>query len=1625
MRLRPIAAAAFVLALTLAGFVVARVLAEREARDASSQRVKVAGAQIRSRLAEGTSLTESLQRFMVDEGGTGVTSARFARNALRWLSPADFPAAAWAERVRARERAAYERRIGQAIAAPGQPLRVEPRGSSYLPATLVSGFPPTDLRGMDLSREPGIEAALRRAIHPGGVGATPVAAERGGTSGLFLVAPAPNLIDGVLHPGAVAVFVSETSLLSAADKPAGLQLGDAGRAQKDTVRDEFTVAGRRFAAVMPTESVSGPGAALPWIILAAGLVLATLAWALGTVAARRARAQDELDRIFTLSPDLIAIADFEGRFKRVNPAVEQILGYTEEEFLARPYLQNVHPEDRERTVAEASAIGKGKTTRSFENRYLRKDGSWRVLQWTSAPVVEDGLMYGVARDVTERREADAEIERLADEQAALRRVATLVAKGVQPAELFSAVTQEVARLFLAVDRSLVPTIIRFDPGPEFLLVGTSKPMYKLPLGSRWGPKDLYVSTRVLRTGRTARVEETDVSSLGGSDAELLRRQGFLYQVGSPITVEGRLWGALTMNSAGPLPPDTGERLESFTELVATAIANAESRGALARLAEEQAALRRVAVLVAEDVPASELFGAVTREAGTLLAGDFAGMARFEGDAVVTVGVWAADGGHPPVPSRWEMQPGDPATTIADTREPARWDDWAGVPGPIARFIRELGIRSTVGTPIVVEGRLWGALALHSKQSVPLPPETESRMAQFTDLVATAIANRQARAELARLADEQAALRRVATLVARDTPQAEVFAAIATEIARLLGLEEIRMVRYEDDRIGVMVASSGAKADDLFPVGSRVLLEADTAASRVFRTGQPVRIDDYASASGTITEAVRSTGIRGVVGAPISVEGRLWGAMTAGTTQDEALPPDTEARLAQFTELMATAIANTESHARADRLADEQAALRRVATLVAKEAPPQEVFGKVAEELANVVGDVDCSVFRDEGDGTASLIAVWGTRLAAGVRVGTRMPVDGNGVIASVLREGRPCRIGDYSEVTGAVAERGRELGIRSAVGSPITVRGRIWGAMGAARYEAEALPPDTEARIARFADLVATAVANAEARAEVTRLADEQAALRRVATVVARGGSRRQVFNAIAEEVRQLIGADFIDMLRYEDDRGAISVASGGVAEEAFAVGSRHELGGDNATSRILRTGQPVRIDHYDRMATGPIAETARPTGIRSVVGAPLIVNDQLWGAVTIGTTGEEPLPQGTEARLGQFTELMSTAIANTESRAEVERLAQEQAALRRVATLVAEGAPPTAVFDAVAAETERLLGADRVSLSRYEPDAEITVLAHRGSGAEVVPTGSRLSHQGDNVQEIVRRTEQPARMENFDQAEGEIADVQRAMGVSGVVAVPVVVEGRVWGVIGASWVGEESPPVDTEGRMAKFAGLLETAIANADSRDQLDASRERLVTEADEARRRVVRDLHDGAQQRLVHAIVTMKLAQRAFRKDNGDAEPLVREALDQAEASNRELRELAHGLLPAVLTRGGLRAGVDAVVSRLDLPVHVDVPAKRLPEEIEASAYFIVAEALTNVVKHSDADRADVTASVEDGVLRVEVRDDGIGGADPDGHGLVGIADRVTALGGRLEIDSPLGDGTFVAATLPLPAS
>jgi PAS domain S-box-containing protein len=1058
---------------------------------------------------------------------------------------------------------------------------------------------------------------------------------------------------------------------------------------------------------------------------------------------------------------------------------------------------------------------------------------------------------------------------------------------------------------------------------------------------------------------------------------------------------------------------------AFTDIEARSRAEEALRGREAKLVDELSALRRVATLVAGGIGSEAFFGAVADEVKALLGADVSAVVRFEADG--TVAVMGDLGGPYEWGARVPLDRGYVVASVRETGSAARFDADDPAAAGMPEVVRALGIRSGLASPIVVDGELWGAITVASLDR-GLPADAEQRLTDFTELLATAISNAQAREDLRRLADEQAALRRVATLVAREASQAEVFTSVAEEIGQLLGTDEIRMLRYVAERSALVVASWGAN-EDAFPVGSRHSTEGDSVASRVLRTGRTARIDDYEKASGPIAEAVRSVGLCSVVGAPILVEGRLWGAMVTGTTHDEPLPPDTESRLSQFTDLMATAISNAESHARADRLAEEQAALGRVATLVAKEASLAEVFAKVAEEVANLLGDVDCGLWRDEGDGTASAVAIWGASVSAGVRVGTRLSLEGESVTAIVLREGRPCRIGDYPAATGSFAERAREIGLRSAVGCPIVVGGRTWGVMAVATYEAEPFPAETETRIAQFSDLVATAIANTEARAEVERLAEEQAALRRVATLVAQGVRPAEIFSAVSEEVGRLFGSEMAAVARFDPDGPANVVVGLAQSFEGVTVGSRFELDDSMASTAVYRTGRSARIDGVDWSAvSAPIGEVARRLGSVSTVSSPIVVEGRLWGAISVAA--QEPLPLHTEERLEKFTGLVATAIANAESSETLRKLADEQAALRRVATLVAEGATPNAVFDAVAAEMETLLGADGVTLSRYEPDEEVTVVAHRGADPRKVPPGTRVSHRGENVTSMVRRSKRSARMEHRRGTPGAIAELVRNASVRVSVGAPIVVDGGLWGVAIANWRGSESPPADTEERMAKFAQLLDTAIANADSRAELIASRARLVTASDDARRRFERDLHDGVQQRLVSLALELHTAEAISPSENQELRVQLAHVRQGLTGALDDLRELTRGIHPAILSEGGLVPALRALGRRSTIPVELNLSVdQRLADHVEVAAYFVVSEALANAAKHAQASEVEVNARVDDDMLQLRIDDDGVGGADPArGSGLTGLADRVTALGGTIAIASPPGGGTSLRVELPV---
>lgn len=382
------------------------------------------------------------------------------------------------------------------------------------------------------------------------------------------------------------------------------------------------------------------------------------------------------------------------------------------------------------------------------------------------------------------------------------------------------------------------------------------------------------------------------------------------------------------------------------------------------------------------------------------------------------------------------------------------------------------------------------------------------------------------------------------------------------------------------------------------------------------------------------------------------------------------------------------------------------------------------------------------------------------------------------------------------------------------------------------------------------------------------------------------------------------------------------------------------------------------------------------------------------------------------------FNRMGDSLEANQE---QLQRLADEQAALRRVATLVAQAAPSAEILAAVAAEVRRLFAADSAAIARREDGGRVVIVAVDPNTGDV-PVGVPLPLSEGTSIATVLRTAQPVRTDEYADVSGPLGDTIDRLGLRSSVGCPILVEDRLWGALAAGSRGDPLGP-ETELRLTSFTELVATSIANAENRSALAASRARVVAAADDTRRRIERDLHDGAQQRLVHMIIALKWAQRALEHERDDADELVREALAQAEQTQVELRELAHGILPSALTRGGLRAGVDTVVSRTSLRVTRDVTDQRFPPTVEATAYFVISESLTNVVKHSGAEDAQVTVAVDGDTLRIEVRDSGVGGAQfAGGTGLIGLQDRVAALDGRLHVTSPPDGGTVVLALLPI---
>jgi len=711
------------------------------------------------------------------------------------------------------------------------------------------------------------------------------------------------------------------------------------------------------------------------------------------------------------------------------------------------------------------------------------------------------------------------------------------------------------------------------------------------------------------------------------------------------------------------------------------------------------------------------------------------------------------------------------------------------------------------------------------------------------------------------------------------------------------------------------------------------------------------------------------------------------------------------------------------------LAEEQAALRRVATLVARGVPPAEVFAAVTEEAGRLLSVEYATLGRYESDGTLSILVAWSRTGVVAPPVGSQQILGGNNLSTLVFETGRPARIDSYADASGPLGVAARKEGAGSGVGTPIIVEGRLWGLMTARSKRDEPLPADTEVRLANFTELLATAIANAAGRAELARLAEEQAALRRVATLVARGVPPEEVFAAVAEEVGRLMSIDGTRILRYEADDTATVISGWSEQVEVppeLEIGARVPLDGESVSALVFRTGQPARVDNYANV-TGPLSPVLRKTRVESAVGAPIVVEGRLWGVIAAGSLQGKPLPLGTEERLAAFTELVATAIANAESRAALGVLADEQAALRRVATLVARGTSPTAVFAVVAKEVGRLVSIDGARILRYETDGTATVISV-WSDAAAIPTeleaGSRLTLDGESVAALVLRTGRPARIDSYANAHGSIAVRMGQHGFRSAAGAPIVVDGLLWGVMAAVSSQAEPLPVGLESRIAQFTELVATAIANAESRAALAASRARIVAAADETRRRIERDLHDGTQQRLVSLGLELRAAQAAVPPQLGELQRELSRVAEGLASVFDELREISHGIHPAILSEGGLEPALKALCRRSALPVELDVHARRrLPEPVEVAAYYVVSEALTNTAKHAQASVVHVELATVDAILRLAIRDDGIGGADPvQGSGLVGLSDRIEALGGTLQVTSPAGNGTTLLIEIPL---
>ncbi|HZD78534.1 MAG TPA: CHASE3 domain-containing protein [Actinomycetota bacterium] len=496
-----------------------------------------------------------------------------------------------------------------------------------------------------------------------------------------------------------------------------------------------------------------------------------------------------------------------------------------------------------------------------------------------------------------------------------------------------------------------------------------------------------------------------------------------------------------------------------------------------------------------------------------------------------------------------------------------------------------------------------------------------------------------------------------------------------------------------------------------------------------------------------------------------------------------------------------------------------------------------------------------------------------------------------------------------------------------------------------------------------------------------------------IATVAAGDGEARVA--TIRAEFDRLVAAErFLSTTRHD-------------ASEAAATRAIGAAGGGLAGSVVLVLLFP---GYLGRLIVRPVQAMGRT--------AERIAEGDLTARASEGGVGEVAL-------LGRSFNAMVVSVERSQS--ELARVAEEQSALRHVATLVARGAPSEDVFAAVTERVTRLCSADFGHMIVFEPDGTVTGIAGWSSGeGDPVPMASHVPLEGESVTASIFRTGRPSRMDSYADASGSIAASLRHQGIRSSVGAPIVVEGRLWGAVIASSKGTEPLPEDTESRLTAFTELIATAISNVQARTELAASRARIVAAADEARRRIERNLHDGTQQRLVS--LGLKLRTVEARLPSGldhlrDEMAWVGEGVEDV---LEELREISRGIHPAILSQGGLGPALRVLARRSPIPVELDLRGDaRVSEVVEAAAYYVASEALANAAKHSSASVATLELDIGDALLCLSIRDDGLGGADPArGSGLIGLKDRVEALGGSISVSSPIGGGTSITAELPVGA-